>query len=372
MIFHASAGHGHRKVAEVLAKEFEQRRRPDLSVTVEDSLDSTPLLFKKSYTGIYFYAVKYISNLWGWSYEILDHAAVYALIRPLRSFSNWLNGRKLLARVIQEAPEVIICTHFFTAELFATAKKKGQLKSKLITVITDFLPHTFWVNEGTDVYWVMGSDGAENLMRRGVPHAMIRPLGIPIDDAFKPQNKKNVLRKKYGFSEGRLTLLLTSGSFGFGPHEAILKELEAFKDRIQCFVVCGNNAELKTTLENNKFGFPLHVYGFVSFMDELMETSDLLIAKTGGATTSESLAKGLPMVVLEPIPGQETRNADVLKNNRAAFFMVLPEQIKPIIQTILENPVILEEKRRNIAALAKPNATQDLVTFVIEHGNIKR
>ncbi|MFA6600890.1 MAG: glycosyltransferase [Candidatus Omnitrophota bacterium] len=366
MIFHASAGHGHRKVAEVLAQEIRRRARPDVRVTVEDSLDSTSAFFKKSYIGTYLFAVTNLPGVWGWCYDVLDKARVYALVRPLRTLLNRLQARRLLARVIREAPDVIVSTHFLTAELFASAKLRGALKSKLITVITDFMPHTFWVNPGTDVYWVMGRDGAEELLRRGVDAVAVQARGIPIDPSFKPQGGRDRMLRKFGLEPSRLTLLLTSGSFGLGPQEAILNELAQFRDRIQCFVVCGNNAALKAELEKKTFGFPVQVFGFVDFMNDLMEASDLLIAKSGGATTTESLAKGAAMVVLAPIPGQETRNAEVLKKNNAAFFMVSPDEIRPIVGTVLANPALLEEKHKNIAALAKPEAASDLASFILE------
>ncbi len=369
MIFHASAGAGHRKVAEVLAKKIGELKPEGVSCVMEDSLDSVPAFFKKSYVDTYFYAVKHIPGIWGWSYEVLDRPGIYAMARPFRSAANRFYGRRLLDRVVRESPDVLVCTHFLTAELFAAAKKKGLLRSTIVTVVTDFLPHTFWVNDGTDVYWVMGTDAAENLIRRGVDPRRIQAKGIPVDEAFKPLGKKAEMRKKYGLDDKRLTLLLTSGSFGLGPNEAILRELEAFKNQIQCLVVCGNNAGMKETLERGRYGFPVKIFGFVNFMPELMEAADLMIAKSGGATTSESLAKGLPMVVLEPIPGQETRNADVMKAHGAAFFMILPEQIKPIVQAVLENPKILEDKRRSIARLAKPDATRDLAAFILSgHG----
>lgn len=365
-IFHATAGHGHKKVAEVIAKSFEDREHGATDVRVFDSLDMTPALFKKSYPATYFYAVKYLPAVWGWFYETLDLKNVYAPLRALRSLINGFHGQKILDFVIKEKPDVLICTHFFTAELFATAKRKGLITAKLITVITDFLPHTFWVNEGTDYYWVMSGDGQEELKRRGVPEDMIIAGGIPVDPTFKPTGLKNEILAKYGFGSKRFTLLLTSGSFGLGPHQEILHELEEYKDKIQAFVVCGQNQTLQKSLQTDKFPFPVQVFGFVNFMPELMEASDLMIAKPGGATTTESLAKGVPMIILDPIPGQESRNAEIMKARNAAFAMKEPFQAKTILKSIFEHPQLLPSKREAIAKLAKPHAADDLVTFILK------
>ena len=365
-IFHATAGYGHKKVAEVIAKAFHDRGLTAAEVKVEDSLFSTSPFFSKVYPGLYYYSVKHLPKLWGWSYETFDHPGAYAWIKPFRSLINRMEGRDLIRRMQQEHPDHIICTHFFTAELFARAKREGKINAILTTVITDFLPHTFWVNEGTDFYWVMSEESKNNLKKRGVSEEKIVAGGIPVDPVFQPMGRKQEILSKWGFSQDRFTLLLTSGSFGLGPQEGILRALESFSGRVQCFVVCGNNQRLEKRLEAQKFSYPVKVLGFVDFMPELMEASDLIIAKSGGATTVESLAKGVPMVVVHPIPGQERRNADYLKEKNASFFMQEAEQIQPIMKTIFENPEILENKKKIIHAIAKPHAAEDLVSFILD------
>ena len=367
-IFHAPAGHGHKKVAEVLQQKFLSRGLNKEEVKVFDSLAYTPWIFRHSYPGTYYCAVKFLPKVWGACYETLDVASIYSLARPFRSFFNILNGHKLLSLAESENPDVIICTHFFTAELFAAAKRKGKLKAKILTIITDFFPHTFWVNEGTDFYWVMSEEGKEALQKRGVPASKIIVGGIPVEDAFKPSGRKNEILQKYGFESNRFTILLTSGSFGFGAQEAILQELKAFANRIQCFVVCGNNEKLRDQLtpQEKEWGFPCRVFGFVNFMPELMEASDLVIAKSGGSTTTETLVKGIPMVVMDPIPGQESRNAALLKARSTSFFMHQPSQLRPILQAIFEQPALLPMKHRAIQELARPHAADDFVTFTLK------
>lgn len=365
-IFHANAGHGHRKVAEVLRHELLSRGTSPGEILLEDALDSTPGYFRSAYPAIYFNSVKYTPGAWGWSYETLDLPAVSRLAAPFRTLFNRFHGQRLLDRVIRENPDVIICTHFLSAELFATAKKQGKLKSHLVTVLTDFYPHAVWVNPGTDRYWVMSDEGIDDLKRRGVPEEIITAGGIPVDPSFQPKGRKEELLKRWEFHPQAFTLLLTSGSFGLGPTEEILTELAAFSDKIQAFVVCGNNRELEARLKTLKYTFPVRIFGFVDFMPDLMEASDLLIAKSGGSTTCESLVKGVPMVVLKPIPGQETRNASLLKKRNAAFFMEESEEIKTILGSIFKYPQVLADKCRAVRQLAKPQAVSDLAAYVLE------
>jgi processive 1,2-diacylglycerol beta-glucosyltransferase len=287
------------------------------------------------------------------------------MILPLRLLTNTLHAKKLLEDVVKNQPDVILSTHFMPPEILGRAKQKGLIKSKMITVITDFYPHTFWVNPGTDLYWVMADETKQELVRRGVPEKIITVGGIPILPTFQPTGKRSELLKKHGFDEGRFTLLLTSGSFGLGPHEAILEELKAFKDKIQCFVVCANNKELKAILENKTYPYPVKIFGFIDFMPELMEASDLMIAKSGGSTSSEAVAKGVVMIVMEPIPGQEARNMKLLKIRDAAYFLNDPSEIRNIVQGILDDPSTLQKKRDAMKRLAKPHASEDLVKMIL-------
>ena len=130
-------------------------------------------------------------------------------------------------------------------------------------------------------------------------------------------------------------------------------------------MVCGNNENLRRVLEKHTFPFPVTIFGFIDFMADLMEASDLIIAKSGGSTTTEALTKGIPMIVIAPIPGQETRNADVLKSRNAAFFMQHPEQILTILRAVLDHPETLAAKKTEIQRLAKPDAAKNLVDTLL-------
>jgi processive 1,2-diacylglycerol beta-glucosyltransferase len=366
MIFHANAGHGHRRVAEIAESGFIHRGLSQLEVTIEDALDHARGFFRRHYSGLYFNSVKNTPGLWGWCYETSDRPGPARLVRPLRRWGNAWAGSKLLAHVLQEKPDAVVCTHFFSAEVFAAARRSGKLNAKLITVITDFLPHEFWINEGTDYYWVMGDETRQEMVKRGVPAEKIIAGGIPVDRAFLPNGRKSDLLKQWDFEANRLTLLLTSGSFGLGPTAEILEELKQFSAQVQCFVVCGNNRDLEKDLHVASWPYPVRVFGFIDFMADLMEASDLLIAKPGGATTTESLVKEIPMIVLKPIPGQESRNARILKERNCSFFMEEPGDIRVLLNTVFKQPSLLDEKRRAMRSFAKPHATEDLVSFVLQ------
>ena len=366
-ILYASAGHGHQKAAEAVREGFLACGVPKEEILVLDALGETPAWFRTLYTSIYYYSVKHTPWAWGWTYDFYDRPLIYErLAQPVRRWGNAWVGKRLVERIRQEKPEAILFTHFFAPELLGGEKARGALKALTVTVVTDFLPHSFWINPGTDHYWVMSEEGKKILEERGIPSDKITSGGIPISLKFKPEGRKIQLRQKERLEENRFTLLITSGSFGLGPTEELLRHLREFGDRIQVIVVCGRNETLRQRLEKQGYPFRLRLYGFVDNMNELMEASDLLIAKPGGATTTESLAKEIPMVIMDPIPGQEAGNTKLLQENNASFLLGQPSDIRVILKAILDYPEVLEEKKRSIRRLAKPEAAVSLARLVLE------
>ena len=363
LIFYSTAGEGHKKIAEAIQKEL--KTRPNISeVEGWDAFDKVGKLFRESYPVVYYYAVKYAPKFWGILYEGTDTPAVASLIRPGRSVWNRFQSKSLRQFVIREKPDVIISTHFFAAEVFATAKRKGEIKSKILTVVTDVMPHTFWINEGTDRYWVMAEESRDALVKRGIPFDRVSVGGIPVDSAFCGQENREVLLDRFGMSPKRFNILFSSGSFGIGPTERWLEELRPYGNQIQVAVVCGRNRQLYEHLSENRYPFPIFLLGFVPNMHELMSVSDLLIAKPGGATTCESLAKGLPMLISAPIPGQETRNAEWLVKQGASIEVRTVQEFQIAIQKCVENQEFLHELKTAVGSIAKPNAARDLADFI--------
>ncbi len=366
LILYVDAGFGHRKVAEAVYQELMSRNQPNLEVEIFDALTKTNPIFQKSYPRSYFEMVVRAPWLWGFLFSLSNSASVYSLIYPLRTLWNWFQSIGLRKYIKNGNYDFIIFTHFFPAEVCATEKKKGNIHSTLITIVTDVIPHRVWENKGTDTYWVMAKESLDMLIKFGVPSEKIKVKGIPINAQFlKPQDREQLL-KKLDLQTNKATILFTSGSFGIGPTEEALKSFDDLKDKIQVIAVCGNNKLLLERLNHLKFNFPVRTFGFVSNMHELMSVSDIMVAKPGGATTCESLVKNLPMIITSAIPGQEQENAKWLTEHGAAFEIKETSDIEKFIKQILNDPQILERLKKSTSQLAKPYAAQDLSNFIIE------
>ena len=364
-IYYSTAGEGHKRVAEAIQKEL--ALKPGVAASAMDAFEHAGRLFRYSYPLTYFYLVKVMPKIWGAIYEATDFLWSKTFLKPIRTAWNRFQSKVLRKFVVSQNPDVIISTHFYAAEIFASAKKRGEIKSRLITVVTDVIPHSFWVNSGTDLYWVMAEESKKDLVARGILENQIQVGGIPIGEEFRGGESREKLEDNLRLTHSRFNILFSSGSFGIGPTQEWLQEVSEFGDKIQALVVCGRNRTLYDTLAKQRYTFPVVLMGFVNNMHELMSVSDILIAKSGGATMCESLAKKLPMLISAPIPGQETRNAQWLIQNEAGIEIKYPGELKGLILRFLNNKLEIQKLKDKIGRIAKPNAAQDIANFVVQN-----
>ncbi len=364
LIVYGTCGHGHKKAAEYIEEEL--KKKSGINVENLDFLRYTTKFFRISYPLIYRYAVTYFPFLWKIGFYLTDLKLMTPVVRICRKFANRFHAKKFENFIIEKSPDVVVSTHFLPAEIAARLKQNGIIRSKVVTVVTDSIPHLTWINPGTDYYVVLGNAAVAKLSERGVEPSSIKPFGIPIAEKFNITGNKENLLKKYGLSKDKLKILITSGSFGLGPTKKITALLDRFSNEVELMVVCGNNEKLYKDLSYLHYKTLKHVYPFIDFMDELMEVCDVAVAKTGGLTMSESLAKEIPLIISSPIPGQETYNAEFLLDNGAAFYLKKPEDIVKIVKKILSDNNVLAEKIANIRKIKKPFAAKNIASFVAE------
>lgn len=373
LVAYASAGAGHKKAAEAIYNAFLRLGEVE-SVFIIDSLDYTNRIFKWSYPRVYLFLVNYLPHLWGFFYYALDNRKIYFLISKFRRLLNRLNSKRFIKFLIKENPKLIISTHFFASEIISDLKNRGLISSRVISVITDFRVHSFWTVKSMDIYTVASAEAKADLMRWGIDEGKAKALGIPIDPIFYSKLDKNYLREKMNLNKDKFTILIVSGGFGIGPIRKLVKTIIGpkikFKDYIQLIVVCGRNNRLYKYIENIRANsiLTMKVFGFVDNMDELMEVSDLLIGKPGGLTISEALAKGLPIIIISPIPGQEERNAEVLVKYGVGIRARRINEVNQILLRLLKHPQELDKMKENIKQMSRPKAAEEIVRCAMNLG----
>jgi len=373
LIVYATAGIGHKKAAMAVKAALDEMGPADTEVRIIDALDYTSRLFKWTYLQMYLFMVNKTPTLWGISYYLTDNPFINLVVSQIRRLNNWINSTKLREYLLSWKPDVIISTHFFASEVIGYMKKHGPLDPRLITVITDYRSHSWWITDKTDAYVVAGEDTRDDLLKWKVEESRIKVLGIPVEPAFsRPVDGKAIL-DKIGLGDDRLTILVIGGGFGVGPIEAIAKIIDSISRPIQIIAICGHNEELVKRLEalKPKFKDKMVVFGFVNNVYEYMEIADLLISKSGGITVSESLAKELPMMVIAPIIGQETRNSSFIVRHGAAIKVDKIGDLRDALEKLTAHPERLVNMRGEIQKIKKPAACYDVAKLAIETAGAK-
>lgn len=362
LVLSASVGAGHLRAAEAVELAL---RELDPSAVVQniDVLDFTNAAFRQVYGRAYLDLVNRAPYVLGYFYDLLDRQpSAQRKSDRFRLMMEKLNLGKFLKFLRSETWDVIVNTHFLPAEMIASLRTKGEITTPHLTVTTDFETHRLWVNQPCDHYFTATEEGAANLQHWGVPSGAVTVTGIPIHPNFSRAKDRDECCKRLQLAGGRPIVLQLAGGFGVGPIERLCRSILEVETPLELVVVAGRNAELKTQLEQIEAPSRhlLHVLGFTTQMDELMTAANLVVSKPGGLTTSESLARGTPMAIVNPIPGQESRNSDYLLENGAAIKINNVATLPYKLGQLLGTPGRLAELAANAQKLGHPQAAFDV------------
>jgi processive 1,2-diacylglycerol beta-glucosyltransferase len=368
LVLSASVGAGHMRAAEAVELALRQTL-PDAHVENLDILEMTNWVFRRVYGKFYLDLVNRAPHVLGYFYDLLDRPASSKNRRDKFRLSLEKLNLKNFQRFLKKEPwDLIINTHFLPAEIIAHLRKKKELNVPHVTVTTDFETHRLWVNQPCERYFTATEEGARYLQHWGVPASDTFATGIPVHPLFsKPRVRAEVL-KKHGLAGDRPIILQLSGGFGVGPVEKLFHALLDVEIPLQVVTITGKNEKLKTKLEDQPTPerHSVKVMGFTREIDELMSVADLVMTKPGGLTTSETLARGAIMMIVNPIPGQETRNSDFLLESGAAIKINNIGTMAYKLTTLLADPKRLKQLRDNVRRIARPTAALDVVARSLE------
>lgn len=367
LVLSASVGAGHMRAAQAVELALRQLA-PEANVRNVDVLTLTNAAFRRVYGKAYLDLVNLAPHVLGYIYDHMDKPRAPDSKRDkLRLAFEKLNLKNFVELMEQGAWDVVVNTHFLPAEIIASLRRDGRLRVPQITVTTDFETHRLWVNEPCDHYTTATDEGAAYLRHWGVT-GPISVTGIPIHPVFsQPKDRAECLRKQ-GLVGDRPVILQLAGGFGVGPIAKLFGGILAVEVPLEIVVVAGRNEEAKRELEQVTIP-PRHrvkVLGFTDQIDELMCVADVVLSKPGGLTTSEVLARGAAMAVVNPIPGQESRNSDFLLEHGAAIKVNNVGTLPLKLTDLLKNPDRLASLKQNARMIAKPRAAFDVATIALE------
>jgi processive 1,2-diacylglycerol beta-glucosyltransferase len=368
LILSASAGAGHVRAAQAVERALLETKAA-AEVLHVDTLQYTNKVFRTLYSKTYIDMVNRMPELLGWLYDYLDQP--WKRMRRRLAFDK-LNTRPLVKLIEKTKADLAVCTHFLPAEILSWLNAKKRIVQPQAIVVTDFDVHAMWLCHHYQQYFVPLEETRVHLEKLGIPPSKVTVTGIPIDPVYAKPKDKAEMRLKHGLDPQRTTILVSAGGFGVGQMDHLIRSLLELEHRAQVVAVCGRSVELKHKLDEVSASqlldgrVSLRVLGYTTVMDELMSAADLMVGKPGGLTTSEALAKGLVLCIVNPIPGQEERNSDHLLEQGVAIRCNNLPALAYKLDRLLDDPARLAWMRQNVARMARPRAAYDVVSRLLE------
>lgn len=370
IIFYAKYGGGHLSAARSIENCIKTNYN-GIEVELIDFMEYVNKEFNKITTKAYAEMAKKAPKAYGSIYWKSEKGP----LAHISTTSNKLLSIRLHKLLQDKAPDLIICTHPFASQMCGYLTKHHKLNTQTATILTDFASHDQWLvyNEYINKLFVANQEMKETLISKGIPSNKVFVTGIPISDRFLINYDKSSIFLDFNLSPNKKTVLFFGGGeFGLGKSYT-LKVFETFVKNsadLQIIAISGKNQKLKEAFENIVIKYNkeanVHIFEYTNMVPELMSISNLVVTKPGGLTTSESLASGLPIVVINPIPGQEEENATYLVKHNAAIWLKKDDNIEQIVTNLLADSQKLDEMSKNAKSISKPNATNDICKILLQ------
>ena len=297
-------------------------------------------------------------ELWDVMY---DSVRLDRLTRRIRWLTHRGQSRAYVGMLADFRPDAVVCTQAYSFGVMAAYQKAYGARFPLFGVTTDYRPHRFWVQDGASTLVVPDEDAARRLASLGVARQRIKVYGIPVSPQFAVGPGSSAP------PAGRPRVLVMGGSLGLGARYSTLRQLDRATGDFAIDVVAGTNVRLRRHLLRRRAGFahPLRVRGYVQDVHALMHRASLLISKPGGLTSAEAMVAGLPMIVVRPLPGQESGNLEKLVSRGAAVHLKSDDELPATVDTLLSDPERLARMQANARALGKPAAVRDIAREIL-------
>lgn len=365
LILYAKYGGGHLSAANSIQSYFEENYPNDTVTECIDCMEYINKFISDVTTSAYKNITKNAPKLW----KKIYYGSRKGLLSHISNGANIIMAKKLYKLIDTFSPDIIISTHPFSTQMTCYLKKHKNLKCTLATIMTDFAPHEQWLvgKEFNDYIFVSNTTMKQTLIDiYKIPESKIFTTGIPLSRKFSGPFDDNETVQTYNLDkEKQLILFFGGGEFGLGKERTIkiLESLTRYLDRYQIVAISGRNEKMNQKFMQlyNKIGNnDLHVLKYTNDVPALMHLSSLVVTKPGGLTISESLASNLPILIINPIPGQEEENAEFIEKSGSAVWLKNSDNIDNIISELLTNETKLQEMKEKTKTVAKPNSTKEI------------
>ena len=371
LILYGAYGGGHLSAAKTICNEIENHYKNKIDVVMVDCIEYINKYVNKVSTEAY----KELAKKAPWVWKHVYKSARNGPISHISTTTNRLMSYKLNLLIKEEKPDLIISTHPFATQMCAMLKEKEKIDCKLATILTDYHIHDQWLvlYRYTDYFFVANQQMKRDMIAEGIHDQKIFVTGIPVSEKFLGTFNDEETYAEFGLSPEKDTILFfAGGEFGLGRNTTImvLKVLIRLFKNLQVVAISGKNKKMnkkfKELIEMTNSQDRVKLLEYTNKVPELMHISNAVITKAGGLTITECLVSNLPIIIINPIPGQEEENAEFLEKNGVAVWLKKGDSIARTLKSLSKNQEKLAEMKEKAQTLAKPNAVKKICKLLIE------
>ncbi|MCO4330894.1 diglucosyl diacylglycerol synthase [Staphylococcus hyicus] len=359
LIITGSFGNGHIQVTNSIVEQLNNLKLDNLSVISHDLfLEAHPILTtvtKKWYINSFKYFRRMYKAFYYSRPDDLD-----------KCFYKYYGLNKLLNLLLKEKPDLILLT--FPTPVMSVLTEQFNMNIPIATVMTDYRMHKNWITPNSARYYLATDDLKAEFENIGVPTDTIKVTGIPISEKFESMIDTTDWLLQHQLDPNAQTILMSAGAFGVSKgFDQMIQRILDESPNAQVVMVCGKSKELKRQLSSTFKDNPkVCILGFTKHMNEWMACSQMMITKPGGITISEALTRQVPMIFLNPAPGQELENAYYFEEKGFGRIAYTPDEAIDIVTQLTHHPDQLNTMVETMASLRTKNATQRLCEDLLD------
>lgn len=305
--------------------------------------------------------VKHSIKTYGWYFQFFDQLMQLPLAR---STLPTLVAEDAVKKLVEDyKPDIIVVLHGAFTRFVVGARSRLHFNVPILTVITDLAkPHVAWYHPRVDRCLVPCEAAYARGIKLGVPASKLRLVGHPAHPKFsRYEGSKADARHAVNWAPDIPAVMLFGGGDGMGDMQAVAEAINHRALDLQFSIICGRNEELRQTLKQIQWNQPTRVYGFVDNIEVMMRAADILITKAGPGTIAEAAISGVPMILYDAIPYQESPNIDFVVENEAGIFEPSPEAIaERLARWLAPGDTSLKTLAENVRKIAYPSATFEI------------
>ena len=371
LLFYASYGSGHLSAATAI-EQYIRENYPDAKTLKIDCVEYINKSINKISTSAYKSIILKTPVLWGQVYKLLKNDTIL----DITQFSNRFMAKKIFTLFEDFEPDLVISCHPLGGQITSFLKSHKKTNCKLATVMTDFASHKQWLigKDYTDYFFVSNIEMKTSLISEGIYPNKIYVSGIPISPNFyKNYDKENIYKSLNIAKNKKNIIFFGGGSLGLSSSsniQAILTSLlQATDESHQIIIISGKNQKLyndfQKTINNTYHKSQIRLIDFTTELPELLPITSFVITKPGGLTITECISTNVPIILINPIPGQEKENAQYIADNKMGIWIKNNKPTSEYFQEIFNDTKLIEEIKENQKKYSHINSTKNICDILI-------